>query len=95
MKTDFRNSLTPLTTRKPYRWDDTPLQRGLGEWHAQMLRQLPVVETTSEPLEDFLPEIHPLECVVRVGERTFYVNTEGSRYARYAFEFNPTIMEDK
>jgi hypothetical protein len=90
---DFRKFLTPLTTRKPFSWDETPMQRGLGEWQAQMLRQLPVVETSAQPLEDFLPEDHPLECVVRLGERTFYVNTEGSRYARYAFEFNPSILE--
>jgi hypothetical protein len=95
MTTDFRNIFTPLTTRKPFRWDDTPMERGLGEWHAQMLRQLSVLKTSSAPLDDFLPENHPLECVVRVGERAFYVNTEGYRYARYAFEFNPNILENK
>jgi hypothetical protein len=94
MTNDYRNSLTLLTTRKPYRWDDTPLHRGLSKWHTSMLRQLPVVQTTSEPLDDFLPEDHPVEMVVRVGERTFYVNTEGYSYARYAFEFNPSILEE-
>jgi hypothetical protein len=94
MKTDFRKFLTPLTTRKPYRWDDVPIHRGLSGFHANLLRQIPVVETTSEPLDDFLPEDHPLEMVVRVGERTFYVNTEGYSYARYAFEFNPSILEE-
>ena len=59
-----------------------------------MLRTLPVIETTSEPLEDFLPDEHPLECVVRIGERTFYVNTEGYNYARYAFEFPPSILKN-
>jgi len=93
MKTDFRKFLSPLATRKPATWDATPLQRGLCEWHAQMLRQLPVVETTSAPLDDFLPEDPPLECVVRVGHRTFYTNTEGFRYARYTFEFSPEVLK--
>lgn len=86
---DFRRHLTPLTTRKPESWAVCPLRRDLTAWHLDMLRQLPVVETSAQPLEDFLGDPPPCECIVRVGARHFYVNPEGYRYARYAFQFEP------
>lgn len=79
----------PLTTRKPKSWDACPFYRNLSEQQHEMLRRLPVIETTANPLDDFLTEEPPCECIVRVGDRYFYVNPEGYRYARYAFEFKP------
>jgi len=90
---DFRRLLTPLTARKPETWSACPFQRDLGPWQVEMLRQLPVVETSARPLDDFLGEEPPRECIVRVGTRAFYVNPEGYSYARYAFEFDPSHLE--
>lgn len=86
---DFRRYLTPLTTRKAMSWDACESRDELSKWHYEMLEQLPVIETEAKPYEDFLGETPPRECVVRVGQRHFYVNPEGYSYARYAFEFKP------
>lgn len=91
---DFRPYLTPLAIRKPGSWDDAPMVTGrLSETDKAILRSLPLIETSARvPYEDFLGDEPPRECVVKVGERTFYVNPEGYSYARYVFEFNPSIL---
>ena len=89
---DFRRHFDSLTTRKPESWADCPLRRDLTAWHHDMLRQLPVIETTAQPFDDFLGEEPPRECIVRVGDRHFYVNPEGYSYARYAFEFELNML---
>ncbi len=91
---DFRQHLTPYATRKPASWDDAPEATDqLKDWDKEMLRRLPVIETDAAPGDNFLGDEPPTECVVRVGARAFYVNPEGYSYARYAFEFNPAILE--
>ena len=92
---DFRRIFTPLSARKPESWSACPFHRDLRAWQAEMLRQLPVIETRARPMDDFLGEQPPRECIVRVGARTFYVNPEGYSYARYAFEFDPSNLEPK
>jgi len=103
---DHRNLLAHKTTRKPNGWDETPLIRKLADLQIQALRDLPqVIETESDshPMDDIFPEnsekTETLEAIVvwqtsPETVRTFYVNTEGATYARYAFEFNPSILED-
>ena len=86
---DFRRFFLPLTTRKPESWAACPLCRDLTARHHDMLRQLPVIETAAQPLENFLGDPPPRECVVRFGKHYFYVNPEGYRYARYVFKFEP------
>ena len=92
MERDFRGILTPLTIRKPFSWDEAPLHRTLGEGHAKMLRELPLVERTGEPYEKLFDKGEEIEFVLRVDGRTFYVNTEGYAYARYVFEFRPELL---
>jgi hypothetical protein len=106
---DHRKLLMYRTTRKPSSWDDTALIRDLNDAQVAALRDLPQIEIDidTNPLEDFIDDNIDLEAGDEVlleavvffqrgptEIRSFYVNTEGSAYARYAFEFNPEILED-
>ncbi|QYY34587.1 hypothetical protein [Ruficoccus sp. ZRK36] len=79
----------PLCTRKPSTWAECPRHRHdeLSPLQRDLIRTLPVKGTdAASPMDEFLEENPPLECVVLItGGHVFYVNTEGYRYARYAF----------
>lgn len=94
MTTDSRLLFRDLTTRKPHQWDDATLRLNLSAQQRSALRSLPVVSVCSQPLEDFTDATGPMEFIAIVDGRSFYVNTEGATYARYAFEFNNNLLED-
>lgn len=75
------------TVRKPSTWDECPLQH-VSKHERDLLARLPVVETdVATPMDDFLEDTPPRECVVIAHGQRFYVNSEGYSYARYAFCF--------
>jgi hypothetical protein len=94
MTTDYRNILARHTTRKPETWDEAPIIGSLNDIELEALRSLPVIETAAAPLEYFHSG-ELLEFVARVGERAFYVDAEGYRYARYVFEFDPQLLRPR
>lgn len=85
---DSRRIFTPLCARKPVTWEECPRIRHseMPESQRALIRNLPVIGTNATtPMEDFLGENPPLECMVLVtGGYLYYVNAEGYRYARYA-----------
>lgn len=93
---NYRRYLQPLATRKPGSWDEAPMVTGkLSETDKAILRSLPLIETSASlPYENFLGDEPPVECVVKVGDRVFYVVPEGYPYARYAFEFSPSALDE-
>ena len=88
---DFRRFFLPLTIRKPESWAACPLRRDLTARHHDMLRQLPVVETTDQPLKDFLGDPPPRECVVRFGKHYFYFTISKILLIRGFLDKSPSV----
>lgn len=81
---DTRRLFDPMVTRKPCTWSECK-SRILSEWHMGIIAALPIIETDAGPMDDFLGDTPPCECVVVHNGRRYYVNPEGYSYARYAF----------
>lgn len=77
------------TTRKASEWSDTiPLDLP-NETKSLLFGRLPVIEIppSQSPIEDVIVAGKlPKRFMANVGERTFYVNTEGYSYCRYIVE---------
>lgn len=78
--------------RKPMDWSDL-LERSLTREETATVKELPVVDLPADhkPMRDDLAEGTPQRFVARVGEKTYYVNTEGYSYVRYAFRL-PKVL---
>jgi hypothetical protein len=76
-------------THKPKVWDDCDEVRFSKEQKSDLFGKLPVFVTSEYQPYDPLPkeaEGLPERFMVVWGGRTFYVNTEGSNFCRYALE---------
>jgi hypothetical protein len=76
-------------TKKPPTWDDCEEVRFSKEQKSMLFGSLPVLVTSDyQPINDLPKEAKhmPERFMVVWGGRTFYVNTEGCTYCRYALE---------
>jgi hypothetical protein len=86
-------SLDNKCERKPMDWSDL-LERSLTREEAAIVKGLPVLHTLPDdhkPMRDDLPEGTPQRFIALVGDKAYYVNTEGYSYVRYAFRLPKAV----